>query len=224
MIRAVIFDLDGVLFDSEPVHREAWMSVLKETGRPFTEEDLLPWTGLPCMDMSKELASQINYEKPWEELYHKKEERYKRLITEKNPLFPGLRDALEKLKQRYRLGYATSTIGETVRLLFDIAELNAIFEDGVVFEEVGHTKPHPETYQKAVSKLGLPADACVAVEDSIAGVESAKKAGLYTLGVCTTFSREELARADRAFESTIDACRWLLGLLENSASCIAGRL
>ncbi len=220
MIRAVIFDLDGVLFDSEPVHRKAWLSVLKETGHPFTEKDLLPWTGLPCMDMSKELATQIGYEKPWEDLYHKKEGRYKQLITENNPFFPGLRDALEELKKKYRLGYATSTIGETVRILFDIAELTTIFEDGVVFEEVAHTKPHPETYQKAVSKLGLLSEKCAAVEDSIAGVESAKKAGLYTIGVCTTFSREELARADRTFETTLEACRWLL---DGGVSGIAGR-
>jgi beta-phosphoglucomutase len=210
MMRAVIFDLDGVLFDSEPVHRKAWLNVLKETGRSFTENDLLPWTGLPCMEMSKELAAQIDYEKPWEDLYHKKEERYKKLITEKTPLFPGLREAMAELKKKYRLGYATSTIGETVRLLFEIAEVTAIFEDGVVFEEVTHTKPHPETYQKASLKLGLPAFECIAVEDSIAGVEAAKRAGLYTLGVCTTFNRKELARADRIFETTLDACTWLL--------------
>lgn len=209
-MKAIIFDVDGVLFHSEPLHRKAWLHTLRSYGYQFSEQDLMKWTGIPCRTMSMQLAETLEPPRPWQDLYNRKEATYKELVQQDPPFHSELEDILRNLAETYTLAYATSTLREMTELLFRLAGITDVFSDGVTLEDVEHPKPHPETYERTREKLGLPAEECWVIEDSVAGVAAAKAAGMVTIGVTTTFSQAELDAADYLFDTTQDACRWLL--------------
>jgi len=208
--QGIVFDLDGVLFDTEPLHREAWNNALEEMDIEISPEELMSWTGVPCQQLSIELEERWKGRYTRDEYYTLKEKHFFSIINSRVSLFDGLSESLELLSSRYPLSVATTNVRINAESLLKNSGIAYLFQGLVCYDDVEQHKPHPEPYLKASALLGMDPRNCIALDDSPAGCTSALSAGLYTLGIASSFPPSELEVADFIFPSTFDACRWLL--------------
>ncbi len=180
--RAVIFDMDGVILDSEAICEKAWLQAGNEFGMARIRETAAMCLGTNLHD-TREILFKIygrNFDADGfvartSELFH--EEEYRNGI----PLKPGAAEILSYLSPNFRLALASSTKGETVRRQLGNAGVLDFFETLTTGESVLHSKPDPEIYSMACASLNLSPKLCVAVEDSPNGVRSATAAGIRTV-------------------------------------------
>lgn len=206
----VLFDLDGVLFDTEPLHRRAWMDAMRGFGHQIDEDSLIAWTGIPCEDLALHYESNLKPVLPWRRYHEKKGEAFRRLVARELRPFPGVPEAVEQIAGICSTGYVTSNNRIDAELMLETSGLSAILPIGVAFEDVDLRKPAPDPYLKAAGILGVEPSRCVAVEDSPSGVASARAAGMTVAAVTTTFDKEVLSEASRIFPDTASACAWIL--------------
>lgn len=180
MIKAVIFDMDGVLVDSEPVYQEATINVLDSLNIKATKEDLLKLAGGSSLhfnkfiqDVSKGSISCEDFNKICDQYYLDNPVKYEEIM------FPHVRETLDYLKYKgYILALASSSKEYEIENVLKRCDLKDYFKliiSGEVFKE---SKPNPEIYLTCIKRLNIEANECVAVEDSEYGIEAAKKAGL----------------------------------------------
>ena len=197
---AVIFDMDGVLVDSNPFHIQKWADFLSEHGIRFDPEEL-PRQVLGLRndhafryffgsEMTKEEMARLS-----EEL----ENRFRSSFRAHAKPLPGLENLIRQCHQAGMLmAVASSAMAKNVEFVVDALDFNAYFRCLVSGDEVRHPKPHPEIYLRTAEKLGVPPGACVAFEDSFVGIESAKNAGMKCVAIASTFPDEELRAHGRA--------------------------
>ncbi|PYL28519.1 MAG: hypothetical protein DMF39_08745 [Verrucomicrobia bacterium] len=160
--RAVIFDLDGVLADSEPWWSEIDKKLLGEYGVAYRGEHHRHVLGVS-----------------YEELMRRREEIAAEFFANRIGLFPSTRQALEHLRQmNLRLAVATSSVSASARPFLDRHQLTAFFDVIVTGDEVEHGKPSPDIYLRAAKKLGVTATECLVIEDALSGIAAAKAAGM----------------------------------------------
>lgn len=199
--KGILFDMDGVLVDSEPAHAAAILALSGELGEPIRDEAILfSMKGAPEKFMAARLS----------ELYPHRPDSADELIARKGAIYAARFDqvrmiggALEFLKASHaagrKHGLTTSANRPTQRLTFETFGLDPYFEAVVTGEDIVRGKPDPEPYLLTASRLGLaPAD-CVVFEDSIHGIRSGKAAGCTVIALTTTFSREALLEAGADF-------------------------
>ncbi len=180
---AVVFDLDGLLVDSEPVQQESFNVVLAPYGIRLDDEDFRPLVGRSTRENFESLKERFGLLEPVEVLLARKARAYDALVERIRPM-PGAATLLRDLAARgVRLAVASSSPRQVVLRSLAAAGLDGVVSVVVGGDEVARTKPAPDVYLKAVEALGLPAGRCVAVEDSEAGVESAVRAGLRCVAV-----------------------------------------
>jgi HAD superfamily hydrolase (TIGR01509 family) len=196
---AVVFDLDGVLIDSETRWNAARKALTRESGGEWTERASRDMMGMSSPEWSAYLRdelgvpmspAQIN-----DEVVRRMAEGYRRDV----PLLPGAVDTVRALARRWPLGLASSANREIIALVLDAAGLAACFAATVSSEEVARGKPAPDVYLEAARRLNVPPERCVAVEDSTNGLLAAHAAGMALIAVPNrTFppDREALALAD----------------------------
>ena len=180
MIKAVIYDMDGVLGDSEPVYQEATINVLDSLNIKATQDDLLKLAGGSSLhfnkfiqDVSKGSISCEDFNKVCDQYYLDNPVKYEKIM------FPHVRETLDYLKDKgYILALASSSKEYEIDNVLKRCDLKDYFKliiSGEVFKE---SKPNPEIYLTCIKRLNLEAKECVAIEDSEYGIEAAKKAGL----------------------------------------------
>ena len=201
MIEAIVFDFDGVLADSEPAHFSALAEVLAGIGATITPADYYArYLGLDDAG-ALGLAGEENGLRLDPEtittLIERKAEIFDRAIAGGDVLFPGARACVERLAARYPLGIASGALRHEIEMILAGAGLTRFFDFIVASGETPRGKPHPDPYRRAAELHGHPPRACLAVEDSRWGIESARGAGLKCLGITTSYSADELPGADR---------------------------
>ncbi|MEW5816087.1 MAG: HAD family phosphatase [Spirochaetota bacterium] len=209
-LKSVIFDVDGVLFNTEPLHRQAWILTMADFGYTVSEESLIPWTGIPCYRLADHYSSTLKPFRPPELYSSIKQTKLHALLEKELEVFSGVEEMLVRLKGSVPLGYATSLIRADIEVMFTVSGLGRYFSAGAVYEDVKNHKPDPEVYLMVAEKLKMPPSLCAAIDDSPSGIKAARTAGMLTLGVTNSFPAAELKEADLVFESTPAACRWLL--------------
>ena len=181
MIEAIIFDMDGVLVDSEPHHVRIEKHQFSINGIFISDEEHLQFMGTASENMWREIARRYQLERPVEDLIEQNRTESIRYFTELSeiPVMPGLVDLLEKLKAKnYLLAVASSSVPEIIDLILGKTGLRKYFQVVVSGEEAGKSKPEPDVFLLAAHKLGVNQKNCLVVEDSENGIKAAQAAGM----------------------------------------------
>ena len=208
MLKAIIFDFDGVIANSEPLHFQAFRDVLTGEGITLTEEDYYArLLGFDDVGVFKAVSGERGA--GWtparvRELARRKAARLEAIEHGVSVLFPGAADAIKRAAAAVPLAIASGAIGAEIRRVLDRERLTEYFTVIVAAEDTPASKPAPDPYLHAVALLAhindgsdaVTAAECVAIEDSRWGLESARAAGLKTVGVAQTYAAAELTSAD----------------------------
>jgi beta-phosphoglucomutase len=213
MLKAIIFDFDGVIANSEPLHFQAFRDVLAGEGITLTEDDYYArLLGFDDVGVFKAVSSARGA--GWtaarvRELAGRKAARLEAIEQGASVLFPGAADAIKRAAAAVPLAIASGAIGAEIRRVLDREHLTEYFTVIVAAEDTPASKPAPDPYLHAVALLAhiddggdvITAANCVAIEDSRWGLESARAAGLKTVGVAQTYPASELTGADVVISS-----------------------
>jgi HAD superfamily hydrolase (TIGR01509 family) len=185
--RAVIFDLDGVLADSEPWWNKIDAALLAEHGVTYRGEYHQDVLGVSYRLAIEFYKKAFGLSVPADEMMRRRGEIAIDFFANRISLFPSAKQVLEKLRQmNLHLAVATSSVSASARPFLDRHELTPFFETIITGEEVEHGKPHPDIYMRAGEKLGISADACLVIEDSLAGIAAAKAAKIRVAAIPDT--------------------------------------
>ena len=179
----MIFDLDGVLLDSEQLWNQAKEELVRETGGRWRDEAARAMMGMSSPEWSQYIRDELGVDRDVEEIDRAVVARMEELYREHLPLLPGAVEVVRALHRRWPLALASSSNREIIDFVLDAAGLAAEFEATVSSEEVDRGKPAPDVYLEAARRLGVRADRCVAVEDSSNGMRSAAAAGMAVIAV-----------------------------------------
>jgi HAD superfamily hydrolase (TIGR01509 family) len=211
VISGLIFDFDGVLANSEPLHAIAVENAFKEMAIPITPEDLHSAIGLSDPDFFSKMV--IKYKKADDPdlvkaMLMRKRVLYMEIAQERIAPLPGVAELLEATDELPK-AIATTCMQKTVNPLLENMKLRNHFRLLVGWDDVEHCKPHPEPYLKAAQGLGLKAGECMAFEDSPTGAKAAIDAGCVVTAVLTNFKRDVFDNCDFILEDFADTQRVL---------------
>jgi len=215
--RAIFFDFDGVITNTEPVHFEAWKEVLAAEKICLSHEEFSEhYVGINDRDLVEKTSNihQRTFSPSEKENLITAKVNLSISILRKNgiPLFDGIKETLATLSQSKKLCIVTGCHRKELELILESTGINSSFQFWIPSDLVTHGKPHPEGYQLAFEKMKslckwepeLKKEECLVIEDSINGVKAAKKAGFPCLGVTTSSSKEELHEADMHAKSVLE--------------------
>ena len=182
-IAAVIFDLDGVLLDSESAWVEEKKRYTEDSGGHWKEEAQWEMLGMSSTEWSRYMHDELGVPVPPDRISSEVAERLAQRYQQELPLLPGAVEAVRSLARHWPLGLASSSNRNVIDLVLEEAGLADAFAATVSSEEVGAGKPAPDVYLEAASRLGVDPTACVAIEDSTNGIRSANAAGMAVIAV-----------------------------------------
>ena len=183
MIDAVVFDLDGVIVDSEQVWDEVRVELVREAGLPFPPEATRAMMGMSSPEWSRYLVEVVGLPGTPEQANAAVVERMIERYAEGPPFIPGALEAVERIGARWPLAIASSSNRELIDLVLEAAALDSLVRVAVSSEEVGRGKPAPDVYLEATRRLGVEPQHAAAVEDSHNGIRSAKAAELRVVAI-----------------------------------------
>lgn len=198
MIHGVLFDMDGVLLDSEEFITRAGILMFNEKGFEVKESDFKPFTGMGENRFLGGVAEKYNI--PFNQDIDKARAYaiYERISHGQLKPLPGVREFIEKCRRK-KLKLAIATSADEVKMRINLRETGLsekLFDVLVNGLEVQHKKPHPEIYLLAAKRLGLDPAHCLVVEDAISGLRAAKAAGCKCLAITSSFSADDFKDAD----------------------------
>jgi beta-phosphoglucomutase len=197
-IKAVVFDMDGVLTDSEPLINRAAVEMFRERGLRVQPEDFLPFVGTGEDRYIGGVAE--GYQFPIDLAAAKKRtyEIYLALVPEHLQAFPGAQELVGACRQA-GLKVAVASSADRIKIEANLFKINldpAGWDAIVAADDVAHKKPAPDIFLAAARKLGVEARECVVIEDAVNGIEAARAAGMRCVAVTQTFAGEKLRGAD----------------------------
>jgi HAD superfamily hydrolase (TIGR01509 family) len=196
VLKALIFDMDGVLVDSMPFHAAAWKKAFLDMGMEIQDEDIYaiegsnPRNGLPLLIRKARKDPEAFDFETITAIYRQEFNRIFKLRA-----FDGMKECLELLKSRYLLSVVSGSDRFIVNGIVDQL-FPGIFDMVVTGDDVLNSKPDPDPFLKAVELLNISNKECVVIENAVLGVEAAKRADIYCIGVPTYVEPSELHRAD----------------------------
>ncbi len=176
--QAVIFDMDGVLLDSEQLWNQSKQEVVRESGGHWREDAPTAMIGMSSPEWSAYMRDTLGVPTSTDEINRAVVDRMEQHYREHLPLLPGAVEVVRTLHRRWPLALASSANREIIDFALDTAGLAGEFDATVSSEEVQRGKPAPDVYLEAARRLSVEADRCVAVEDSSNGIRSAAAAGM----------------------------------------------
>jgi HAD superfamily hydrolase (TIGR01509 family) len=183
VIDAVVFDMDGVLIDSEQVWDEVRRELARERRRPWPESATRDMMGMSSPEWSRHLHEVVGLPEPPEEINREVVARMLRRYAEGPPWLPGAVEAVRRIAERWPLGLASSSNRELIDGVLEAGGLSESFRATVSSEEVARGKPAPGVYLEAARRLGVAPERAAAIEDSHNGIRSAKAAGMRVLAI-----------------------------------------
>jgi HAD superfamily hydrolase (TIGR01509 family) len=217
MITAIVFDFDGVLADSEVLHLRSYQEVLEPLGVELTRADYFArYLGFDDQGVFRTVSAdqQLGLQPAQiDALIARKTEIFDALEAQAQMLFPGAAACVARLAAAFPVGIASGALRHEIESVLNRSGLRHHFAFIVSSGDTPSSKPAPDPYLRAAQLHARPATECVAIEDSRWGLESARAAGLASIGITHTYPRAELASADRVVDSldeiTPELCRGL---------------
>jgi HAD superfamily hydrolase (TIGR01509 family) len=182
-VEAVVFDLDGVLVDSEPVWEDVRRGLVAERGGHWDADSQRRVMGMSTGEWSAYLADELGVDLPAEAVAREVVDRMVRRYAERVPVLPGAAEAVRRLGAWWPLGLASSSPPRLIRAVLDHEGLTGLFAVTMSTEEVARGKPAPDVYLAVARRLDVAPERCAAVEDSTNGLRSAHAAGLRVVAV-----------------------------------------
>jgi HAD superfamily hydrolase (TIGR01509 family) len=182
-VAAVIFDLDGVLIDSESVWEEVKKAFTEESGGRWHERAQWDMLGMSSIEWSHYMHDQLGVPVAPEQISAQVADRVAERYRENLPLLPGAVEAVRSLARKWPLAVASSANLHLIELVVELAALADSFRAIVSSEEVERGKPAPDVYLEAAKRLGVDPAACIAIEDSSNGIRSAHAAGMAVIAI-----------------------------------------
>ena len=204
MIDGVVFDLDGLLLDSEQVWDAAREELVRERGGRWHQNAQRDMMGMSSPEWSRYLHDELGLREPPEEINREVVRRLEAIYRERLPVLPGAREAVERISAHWPLALASSSNRELIDLALELLGIAPLFEATVSSEEVPRGKPAPDVYLEATRRLGVEPTRAVAIEDSHNGILAAKAAGLRAVAVPNRRfppGEDALAEADVVLDS-----------------------
>lgn len=206
-IAAIVFDMDGVLVDSEAVWDDVRRRFTEENGGRWHEGAQREMMGMSSVEWSRYVRDRLGVNMEPERISTAVADRVADLYRERLPLLPGAVDAVRSLATEWPLAVASSSNRHVIDLVLEFAGLKEEFRATVSSEEVGSGKPAPDVYLEAARQLEVGPRACAAIEDSTNGIRSARDAGMTVIAVPNRDYPPEadaLGQADRVLDSLVD--------------------
>jgi HAD superfamily hydrolase (TIGR01509 family) len=204
VIDGVVFDLDGVLLDSEQVWDSVREELVLERGGRWHDQAQRDMMGMSSLEWSRYLHDELGVPDPPEELSAEVVRRLESRYREHLPVLPGAREAVERLAARWPLALASSSNRELIDLALELLGVRHLFAATVSSEEVARGKPAPDVYLEAALRLGVDPVRAAAIEDSHNGIRAAKAAGMRVIAIPNEHfppDEEALAQADVVLDS-----------------------
>jgi beta-phosphoglucomutase len=193
--QAVIFDMDGVLVDSYTAHFESWKKSSARFGLTMTETDFAATFGRTSRDIIRHLWPNKFDDAQITAFDAAKESDYRDILRATLPVMSGAEDLIAALHQaNFAMAIGSSGPKENVSVVVGGLKNGSFITQTVNGAEVKHGKPDPEVFLLAAQKLAVPPDHCAVIEDAPAGVEAARRAGMFSIGLLGTASRDALAK------------------------------
>jgi len=194
MLKAVIFDMDGVIIDSEPMHNKAYHDMFDEVGIEVSTELYESFTGQSTINICKRLCDHFNLIESPEALVAIKRKHYKHFFYSNSDL--GLIDGVLNLIKEYHnngltLVLASSAAMTSINQIFDRFDLNPYFVAKLSGGDLKQSKPHPEIFIKAAQATGFSKKECIIIEDSTNGIKAAKAADIFCVGFDSFHSKNQ---------------------------------
>ena len=208
---AVIFDMDGVIVDSEPLHQKAFEMLFAELGKKHDHGIVFhEYYGRSDKVLLKDFIEKHRVPFELEDLTARKLKYFLRYLREHRPVFKELHSLIPDLAKHYKLAVASSNFRNVIDVVMDISGLRSHFNVIVGYEDIRFTKPDPEIYFTAAKRLGVRPSRCCVIEDAALGVQAAKMAGMTCIGLTSSLPAEKLSRADFIAGNYDDVRRRLL--------------
>lgn len=200
--KAVIWDMDGVIADTAPYHMRAWQEVFRQRGKSYTEDDFRSNFGKRNDTITRNILGSKITPGEMEALATEKEANFRERARGNIKPLPGAIELLRSLNEHgFLQALGSSAPIENIRLVTRALGIEGIFQVVVSGRDVKEGKPSPQGFLLAAEKLGVEPQDCVVIEDAIAGVAAAKRAGMRCLAVTNTSPKTKLASADRVVDT-----------------------
>jgi beta-phosphoglucomutase-like phosphatase (HAD superfamily) len=196
--RAVVFDMDGVIVDSEPLHERAFLDVFDELGYADRHGIRFPeYYGRSDEALWRDFIAVHRPPQSFEELMDRKRVRLIDLLRRDQPIFDRLPDLVEKLAARYPLALASGSPHPVIDEVLAMGGLHRFFKTVVSVTDVARPKPAPDVFLRAADLLGMDPAVCCVIEDSAVGVTAARRAGMMVIAITNSLPADQLAHATR---------------------------
>lgn len=211
VVKAIIFDFDGVITNTEPVHIESWLGVLEELGISFDDDEYnsnyLGFNDRDFLDALGRMHGHFFEEEEKARLTEEKSLATMRMLDRNIPLMPGIAEFVDAVKDKYLLAICSGTQKSEIEYVLRKLKWAGLFNPVISSESVKRGKPDPEGYIRAFEELSersndpILSEHVLAIEDSPKGVAAAKAAGLKCAAIRGTFAAEELSKADQVCQT-----------------------
>jgi HAD superfamily hydrolase (TIGR01509 family) len=207
-MRAVVFDMDGLMIDSEKLYWAVGREIAREFGKEVSDQTLGKMMGRSPLKSVEIYANDLGLKQSPLELLELREKRVEATLRRCIDPMPGLYEVLEMLKSKYTLGVATSAPMYLVDIIFQNLKLGSYFTAIQTSDDVINGKPDPEIYLKAMGRLGVSPAESVVLEDSSNGARAGKRSGAYTIAVPSVYTRDQdFSFVDYVATNLLDAAR-----------------
>jgi beta-phosphoglucomutase len=213
MLKAVIFDFDGVIADTEPVHLKAFQLTLGDRGIALTEEEYYAdYLAYDDKTFFRRILEDRGYEHDDAlilEMMERKSAYYDKLIEGHIEILPGVKDFIIGIRGKYRLAIGSGALRDEILHILDFSGIKNYFDVIVCAEDIVNCKPAPDVYIEVLNRLNalghgagtISASECLVIEDAVSGIKAALSAGMKCLAVTNSYPAEELSRAHMVIES-----------------------